>query len=406
MTGDSSIVSTLQLNQGRQSSLARHHPWVFSGAVKRVQGKPEPGATVRVTDSGGNFLAWAAWSPSSQIRARVWSFAEQETIDADFFRRRIRQACQRRASILGQAERNACRLVFAESDGLPGLIVDRYADYLSCQFMATGVEFWKQDIVAALAEEFQTWGDCKGIYERSDVSVRAREGLKQQKGILWGNEPPPLVEINEAGRQIAVNICTGHKTGFYLDQYDNREIIRQKSRGRTVLNCFSYTGSFAVAALQGGASHVFNIDSSAPALNLAEHNMNLNNFAASQWEQTCGNVFEVLRELQQSGRQFDLIILDPPKFAETRNQLNKAARAYKDVALQAAALLAPGSLLVTFSCSGAVEQSLFQKITADALLDAGREGQILHFLHQAEDHPVALPFPEALYLKGLLCRVD
>ncbi|MDT8428753.1 MAG: class I SAM-dependent methyltransferase [Pseudomonadales bacterium] len=406
MPGDYSKVYTLQLDRGRQSSLLRHHPWIFSGAIKRVQGLPEPGATVRVTDSGGNFQAWAAWSPSSQIRARVWSFTESEAIDADFFRRRIRQACQRRAGLLGQAERNACRLIFAESDGLPGLIVDRYADYLSCQFLTTGVEYWKQEIVAALAEEIQAWCECQGIYERSDVSVRAREGLPQQKGVLWGKEPPALLEINEAGRRIAVSLCHGHKTGFYLDQYDNREIIRQLSSGRSVLNCFSYTGSFALAALQGNARQVLNIDSSAPALDLAEHNRELNQFAASQWEQIGGNVFEVLRDLQESGRQFDLIILDPPKFADTRSQLNKAARAYKDIALQAAALLTPGGLLATFSCSGAVEQGLFQKITADALLDAGREGQILRFLQQAEDHPVALPFPEAFYLKGLLCRVD
>lgn len=402
-------MNTLQLDKGREASVLRHHPWIFSGAVKRLSGTPAPGETVKVLDHGGNVLGYAAYSPSSQIRARLWTPDPKADVNEAFIQARIQRAVARRAHLLG-AERSAVRLVYAESDGLPGLIVDQYGDFLSCQFLSTGAEFWRQSIIAALAE---TTG-CKGIYERSDVTVRKHEGLPQQTGVIWGEAPPAVIQIQEQDRLFEVSIEHGHKTGYYLDQFDNRSLLQAYCRERrnsntpvnTVLNCFSYTGGFGVAALRGGAAHVTNVDSSGPALQIAANNLAINGFDPDNAELVQANVFEYLRELKQQGREFDLIVLDPPKFAETKAQFQRAARAYKDVALQAAQLISRGGTLFSFSCSGAIDPALFQKITADALLDAGREGRITHYLHQAEDHPVALPFPESLYLKGLVCVLD
>ncbi|WP_339859194.1 class I SAM-dependent rRNA methyltransferase [Pseudohongiella acticola] len=394
-------MNIVELGKGRDSSLLRHHPWIFSGAVAAVEGTPGVGDTVTIADSSGKALGVAAWSPASQIRARMWSFDPGTVIDADFIRERLHRAIARRAGLLSET-RTACRLVYAEADGFPGLIVDRYGDYLSCQFLSSGAEFWRDTIIAALAE----LSPCLGIYERSDVAVRKHEGLAQRQGLVHGQEPPQWVQIQEQDRLFMVSIQQGHKTGYYLDQFDNRSLVQQLSAGKTVLNCFSYTGGFGIAALKGGATHVTNVDSSAPALELAGQNLELNGFDADQAELVQANVFEYLRELKASNTSYDLIVLDPPKFAETKHQFKKAARAYKDIALQAAQLLSAGGTLVSFSCSGAIDPALFQKITADALLDAGREGRITHYLHQAEDHPVALPFPEALYLKGLVCVLD
>lgn len=395
-------MKTLQLNKGRESSLLRRHPWVFSGAVKGVSANPEPGETVSILDASGKAIATAAYSPSSQIRARVWSFDTKEVIDEAFFKRRLAAAVARRKALLNDPQRTGCRIVYAESDDLPGLIIDRYGDYLVCQFFFVGVEAWKAVIVDLLKELVP----CKGIYERSDAAVRKREGLAPAQGVLWGEEPPEVIEINEQGRVYGLSIAHGHKTGFYLDQYDNREIVKNLSEGRSVLNCFSYTGGFGVASLQGGAAHVINVDSSGPALEFAQSNFERNGFKSAQYELVNANVFDLLREYKAKERQFDLIVLDPPKFAETKAQFKKAARAYKDIALQAASLLSPGGILVSFSCSGAIDLPLFQKITADGVLDAGRTGQIIHYLHQAEDHPVGLPFPESLYLKGLVSVLD
>lgn len=392
---------TIHLNRDRASSLLRRHPWVFSGAIARITGQPAPGDTVRIVDSTGAALAVAGYSPSSQIRARVWSFDVDEEVDAGFFARRLETAVSRRRELLADPQRSGCRLVYGESDDLPGLIVDRYGDFLVCQFLFAGVEHWKEDITRILRQLVP----CVGIYERSEAAVRAREGLPATQGVLWGIEPPELVEINEQGRRYGVSIAHGHKTGFYLDQYDNRALVARLANGRNVLNCFAYTGGFGIAALQGGATGVLNIDSSAPSLQLAADNFQRNGYQAGQFENVNGNAFELLRQFRHDGRRFDMVILDPPKFAETKVQFKRAARAYKDIAMQGVSLLEKGGLLVTFSCSGAIDLPLFQKITADALLDAGRQGQILHYLHQSEDHPVGLAFPESLYLKGLVCRV-
>lgn len=399
-------MNTLHLSKGRDASLLRHHPWVFSGAVAKVTGNPANGETVKVLDAGGRELGLAAYSPNSQIRARMWSFDPKAVVDAGFIQHQIQVAINRRAHLCSK-QRNGLRLIYGESDQLPGLVVDRYGDFLSCQILSSGAEYWRSAIIGALQ---QILPDIKGIYERSDVPVRNHEGLEPQKGLLAGAEPPPYITLNEQDRQYLVSIADGHKTGYYLDQFDNRSIVQALCAARSeparVLNCFSYTGGFGIAALHGGAAHVTNVDSSGPALELAGENLELNGFDAHQAELVQANVFEYLRELKQQGRQFDIVVLDPPKFAETKHQFKRAARAYKDIALQAAQLIVPGGYLVSFSCSGAIDPALFQKITADALLDAGRNGQITRFLHQAEDHPVALPFPESLYLKGLICLLD
>ncbi len=396
-------MKTVSLLKGRDASVKRLHPWLFSGALQTPEVDPSSGETVLIQDASGSALAVAAWSPASRIRARIWSFDPATPIDADFFRARLKQSINRRQHLLASKSRSACRLVYGEADGIPGLVVDCYGDYLVCQFLFAGTERWKQEIVEALTGLFA----CKGIYERSDVSVRSREDLPSTSGLLWGDMPPEPLDIVEYGTVYEVDVLAGHKTGFYLDQAENRRLLGQMAANcDQVLNCFSYTGGFAVAALRGGAGHVVNVDSSAPALAFTDRNMARNGFDAQRYTNICANAFEQLRTFKAENRRFDMVILDPPKFAENKSQLKKASRAYKDIALQAAALVNPGGLLATFSCSGAIELPLFQKITADALLDAGRSGQVIRYLHQSGDHPVGLPFPESQYLKGLICRID
>lgn len=390
---------SIHLNPSRESSLLRKHPWVFSGAIQKTEGNPQAGDTVEIYSAKNQWLGRGAYSPQSQIRARVWTFDEQEKINADFFKRRIERAIHFRAEIFPDA--SAFRVVYGESDGLPGVIADRYADFLVVQFLSAGAEKWKQEIVAALNEFIPN----KGIYERSDASVREKEGLPLQKGLLSGTEPPDCIEITESDYKFLVDVRNGHKTGFYLDQRENRAIVSKESKGKEILNCFSYTGTFAVAALKAGAKQVTNIDSSADALKLAEQNAALSKLDASKIENVVGDVFSVLRKYRSEQRRFDIIILDPPKLAEAKQHLEKAARAYKDANLLAFQLLKPNGTLFTFSCSGLLEDALFQKIVADAALDAGREAVIAQRMFQSPDHPVALNFPEAGYLKGLVCKV-
>ncbi len=399
----------LILKPGREKSLLRRHPWVFSGAVERVEGEPAPGATVEVRSARGDFLARAAYSPASQIRARVWTFDPDEAVDADFLRRRIHLSLATRHSLDIEGQTNALRLVHAESDGLPGLIVDRYADVLVAQFLTAGAEHWRETLADILLEETR----LKDLYERSDADVRALEGLAPRSGPLRGsiNHPQltthPLT-ITEHGLQFKVDIAGGHKTGFYLDQRDNRRRVRQLAAGRDVLDCFCYTGGFSVNALAGGAKSVLSVDASAEALALCRENAALNDDPAHssllpRHTTLEEDVFQLLRKFRDEARSFDLIVLDPPKFAPTAAQAEKAARGYKDINLLAFKLLRPGGLLVTFSCSGGVDAALFQKIVAAAALDAGVEAQILERLSQAADHPVSLNFPEGAYLKGLVC---
>lgn len=390
------------LKKGREASVLRKHPWVFSGAIEKVKGEPAPGETVRLRAHDGRLLGVGGYSPASQIRLRVWSFDGAEKIDAAFFKKRLSAAVEARWLLPDRLPGNAGRLVYGESDGLPGLIVDRYDEYLVCQFLFAGVEFWKKTIIDALREVYP----CNGVYERSDAAVRTKEGLAETTGLLYGEPPPAIVEITENGCSFQVDVYRGHKTGFYLDQSRNRAGVTALAAGREVLNCFAYSGGFGVAALSGGARFVLNLDASRQALDLAAANFALNGYGDTHYENLCGDAFNVLRRLQENGRRFDMVILDPPKFAESKRHLIRASRAYKDIALQGSKLLRPNGLLVTFSCSGAIDPALFQKITADAMLDAGRNGQIVRHLFQAEDHPVGLSFPESAYLKGLVCRVD
>jgi 23S rRNA (cytosine1962-C5)-methyltransferase len=392
------VSPALVLKKGREKSLKRRHPWIFSGAVARVIGQPAPGDTVEVRSAEGAVLAVAAWSPASQIRARVWSFESGEGVDAAFFRARVARAVGLRAALPAAKHTNALRLVHAESDGLPGVVVDRYADVLVAQFLSAGAERWREAILDALAEET----GCEAIYERSDAEVRKLEGLEARVGFVRGNREARRCPIVEHGLNFRVDVEEGQKTGFFLDQRDNRQRIRALAAGREVLDGFCYTGGFAVAALAGGAARVLALESSAPALEVARENLEANPLDAAKVEFVKADVFAHLRKLRDAGAKFGLVVLDPPKFAPTAAQARNAARAYKDVNLQAFKLLAPGGLLATFSCSGGVSAELFQSIVAGAALDAGAEAVILERFHAAPDHPVALEFPEGDYLKGLL----
>ncbi|MCQ8216636.1 class I SAM-dependent rRNA methyltransferase [Burkholderia pseudomallei] len=422
---------TVTLKPSKDKSLLRRHPWVYANAIDCVGGKPAPGATVIVRAHDGRFLARAAYSPHSQIRLRVWSFDENEPIDHAFFKRRVQRAlAHRRAMISGT---DAVRLVFGEADGLPGLIVDYYVaargaahtgdaaaraaeggaaapvapgdgegrGQLVCQFMAAGVEHWKGAIVAALVAAT----GCPNVYERSDVSIREKEGLEQTTGVLAGDAPPDTLIANENGVLYHVDVRNGHKTGFYVDQRENRALVAQYARDRDVLNCFCYTGGFSLAALKGGAKRVVSIDSSGDALALAQRNVAANGFDAARAQWLDADAFKTLRRLVDEGERFDLIVLDPPKFAPTRDSVDRAARAYKDINLSGLKLLRPGGLLFTYSCSGAIDMDLFQKIVAGAAADAKVDARILKRLGAGVDHPLLTAFPEGEYLKGLLLQI-
>jgi len=395
-------MAVVVLKPGREESLRRRHPWVFSGAVQNVRGNPEPGGIVDVCSSRGEWLAAGAWSPSSQIRVRIWSFTRGEEIDEVFFRDRLERSLHARSKLLSRSDLTACRLVNAESDGLPGLIVDGYGDILVCQFLSAGAESCR-DVIVKFLEELV---GPSGIYERSDTEARTKEGLPERCGMISGKEPPDLVEISEHGARFLVDVRKGHKTGFYLDQRDNRLAVREFSRGAEVLNCFSYSGAFGISALLGEAREVTNVDSSGEALELARKNALLNGLAEGAFRFKDADVFRCLRDLRDKGRTYDLVVLDPPKFAGSAGQVPSASRGYKDINLLAFKILNPGGILFTFSCSGHIVPALFQKIVADAALDAGREAVIIRYLGQASDHPVALPFPEGQYLKGLICTVS
>jgi 23S rRNA (cytosine1962-C5)-methyltransferase len=393
--------AVVTLKATREKSLLRHHPWVYAGAIDRVDGSPRSGETVEVRAQNGAWLGRGAYSPSSQIAIRIWSFSPEQQVCGEFLRARLQTALDGRRLLLAELETPALRLVNAESDGLPGVVVDRYGDYLVCQFTAAGAEHCKPEIV----KQLRALLTCTGIYERSDVDVREKEGLPLCAGPLWGETPPPLLEIRERRCRFWVDIQHGHKTGFYLDQRDSRQALAQHCAGAEVLDTFAYSGTFGVAALVAGAVRVTAVDSSAEALQLATRNAELNGIAGDALECVQADAFQELRRFRDSGRAFDVIVLDPPKFAAARSQLPGAARGYKDINLLAFKLLRRDGILATFSCSGLMPTELFQKIVADAALDAGREVQILRHLTQAPDHPVALNFPEGSYLKGLLCRV-
>ena len=389
-------MNKLVLKPGREKSLKRRHPWVFSGAIAKVTGKPEAGETIEIYSGDGHFLAVAAYSPQSQIVARVWDW-ERRDIDAAFFRSRIERALALRAHLL--PTNDTVRLVHAESDGLPGVVIDRYGEIVVLQLSSAGAIRWRD----AIADAVDAVVRPHTIFERSDAEVLELEGIAPSVGLLRGAAPPERALVYEAGAVFEVDVAHGHKTGFYLDQRDNRLRLREFAEKREVLDCFAYTGGFTVNALSGGAASVTAIESSGPALVLLKRNVALNKLPEAECIE--GDVFQLLRKMRDQARSFDLIVLDPPKFAPTSAHAAKAARAYKDINLLAFKLLRPGGLLFTFSCSGGVSRELFQKIIAGAALDAGVDAQIVEQLSAGADHPVALNFPEGEYLKGLLCRV-
>jgi 23S rRNA (cytosine1962-C5)-methyltransferase len=397
---DNSAMKSIRLREGKERSLLRRHPWVFEGSI--AKGGADGGETVRVEAHDGRFLAWGAFSPSSKIRVRAWSFDEAERIDAAFFARRVLAALALRRRLAVAS--SGVRLIHGEADGLPGLIVDRYGDVLSAQFLSAGAERWRD----ALCEALMAHSGAAALYERSDSGVRQLEGLPPRTGWLRGGvgseASATTVTIHEHAWQLTVDVAGGHKTGFYLDQRDNRALFATLVRQlgvQTVLNCYAYTGGFSVAALAAGAREVWSVDSSAPALARAAAHVALNGFDETHHRTVDADVNALLREQLQAGRRFDAIVLDPPKFAPSAAHADRAARAYKDINRLAFKLLVPGGLLLSFSCSGGIGAELFHKIVAGAAIDAEVDGPILHRLQGAPDHPSTLVFPEGEYLKGL-----
>ncbi len=386
-----------------RSAFKQHHPWLFAGSVGRLEGRARPGDTVEVLADNLRPLGRAAYSPQSQIRARFWTFDPEESVDDAFFKRRIAEAVARRQALPELRGQQGLRLIHAESDGLPGVIADQYGDTIVVQLTSAGADKWRKAIVAGLLKAT----GCTRIYERSDSDVRGLEGLAPVTGWLHGEARDEALAIEENGVRLAVDFAGGHKTGFYLDQRDNRFLLGQISAGKDVLNCFCYTGGFSLQALAGGAASVLSIDSSGPALTQAAANLALNpqlTAARAEWREA--DVFQALRDFRKEGRMFDLIVLDPPKFAPSASHAERAAKAYKDINILGCRLLKPGGLLMTYSCSGGIGLELFQNIVAGAARDAGREARIVRRLAGAADHPVALNFPEGEYLKGLLVQVD
>ncbi|CCN46775.1 Ribosomal RNA large subunit methyltransferase [Vibrio nigripulchritudo MADA3029] len=397
------MTPAIHLAKGRDKSLRRKHPWIFSRGIEKVTGEPGLGETVDVFSHNGQWLAKAAFSPKSQIRARVWTFDKSDSVDQAFFEKRLNDAQLLREDIIERDGLTGYRLIAAESDGLPGITIDKYDNYLVCQLLSAGAEYHKENLVKSLVACFPN----HNVYERSDVSVRKKEGLEETVGVLHGELPPKFVSIEENGVKINVDIVNGHKTGFYLDQRDSRQQAMKYVKGKEVLNCFSYTGGFGLYAMKGEASRVINADVSQPALDTAKLNAEQNGFDVSKKRAVFLNadVFKLLREYRDQGTMFDVVIMDPPKFAESKSQLNGACRGYKDINMLAMQILKPGGTLLTYSCSGLMENDLFQKIIADAAVDAGRSVKFVERFEQAADHPVDTAYPEGFYLKGFACKV-
>ena len=393
----------LVLKKGRDASVRRRHPWIYSGAVASAP-EASSGETVEVVDAAGVRLGYGSYSPTSNIRARMLSFGEDAAPpDSHEIESRVAAAIGRRAAFFADAQTNAMRLVNAENDALPGVVADFYAGFAVCQFTSAGAEAMKGDVAAALMK-FAPF--CRGVSARLDVDVRALEGLptEPQFEVLAGEEPPELIEIGEGPCKFLVDVRRGHKTGFYLDQRDARRVVGSLANGCEVLNCFSYTGGFGLYARAAGATKVVQVDASRDALDLAKRNEGLVHLCGTVVEYEAADVFAYLRKCRDAGRTFDMVVLDPPKFAASKGQVMKACRGYKDINLLAMKLLRPGGILATFSCSGAVDEALFDKILAGAAEDAGRDFQVVARTGHCADHPVALSFPEGRYLKGVVLR--
>ena len=392
--------AAIYLRVGREKSVLTRHPWIFASAIDHVEGTPGLGDTVLVFDSKKKFLAKAAYSPSSQIRSRVWTLIEADNINRSFLEKRVKAAIERRDGLKESENTDALRLIYGEVDGIPGLVVDQYANTLVMQILSAGAEKFRDEIIDILAELLKP----DQIYERSDVEIRLLEGMHPREGLVWGKIMVHAITISENGLKYLVDVTEGQKTGFYIDQRRNRQKVFELAKDKQVLNCFCYTGGFTLNALAGGASNVTSVDSSGPALEQLKQNISLNGLDETKSEIIEGDVFTMLRKFRDQARSFDLIVLDPPKFAPTISQAEKASRAYKDINLLAIKLLKPGGILVTFSCSGGVSRDLFQKIVAGAALDANVDMRIIDQLSQSPDHPVLTSFPESFYLKGLICE--
>lgn len=388
------------LKKGKEKAAWQRHPWIFSGAIEKVKGEPLNGEVVKVFAADRSFLAYGYYNKQSRVAVRLLEWEEDKVIDKAWYTQKITQAIAARAHVL-TAETNTCRLIFSEADFLPGLIVDKYADFLSLQILSAGIEREKETVLEVLRTALQP----AGIFDKSDATARTHEQLEVTQGLLWGEHPPEFLEVQENGVRYQINIADGQKSGFYCDQRDNREILAAYTRDRTVLDCFCYSGGFTLNSLKSGASHVTSVDSSALAIATLQHNIGLNDFDAGRQASIQSDVNKQLRLFKEEGKKFDVIILDPPKYAPSRSALDRAARAYKDLNRLGMLLLNPGGLLATYSCSGAVDLETFKQILAWAALDAGKEVQIIRQFHQPEDHPVRLSFPEGEYLKGLLIRV-
>ncbi|CAM4184416.1 23S rRNA (cytosine1962-C5)-methyltransferase [Pedobacter westerhofensis] len=389
------------LKKGKEKAALQKHPWIFSGAIDKVKGSPLNGEVVKVLAADKSFLAYGYYNSDSRVAVRLLEWDEEKTIGKDWYHSKLKQSIAARAHVLNNEDTNTCRMVFSEADYLPGLIVDKYANFLSLQILSAGIENVKADIIDILRTELNP----AGIFDKSDATARTHEKLELSQGLLWGETPPEFIEVRENGVRYHINIAEGQKSGFYCDQRDNREILAAYTKDREVLDCFCYSGGFTLNSLKNGAKHVTSVDSSALAIETLQHNLGLNGFTEDQQTSIQSDVNKQLRAFKDEERKFDVIILDPPKYAPSRSALDRAARAYKDLNRLGMLLLNPGGIMATYSCSGAVDLETFKQIIAWAALDAGKEVQIIRQFHQPEDHPVRISFPEGEYLKGLLIRV-
>lgn len=389
------------LKKGKEKAALQRHPWIFSGAIDKVKGKPVNGEVVKIYAADQSFLAYGYYNNESRVAVRLLEWDETQVIDKNWYDQKIKNAIAARAHVLDNQDTDTCRLVFSEADYLPGLIVDKYANFLSLQILSAGIEAVKADIIDILVATLKP----AGIFDKSDANARTHENLEVAQGLLWGENPPEFVRVKENGVSYEINIADGQKSGFYCDQRDNREILAAYTKGKNVLDCFCYSGGFTLNSLKMGAAHVTSVDSSGLAIETMGHNLQLNGFNTDQQTSIQSDVNKQLRAFKEEGKKFDVIVLDPPKYAPSRSALDRAARAYKDLNRLGMLLLESGGLLATYSCSGAVDLETFKQIIAWAALDAGKEVQIIKQFHQPEDHPVRISFPEGEYLKGLLVRV-